>query len=95
MYSVASIQQSHQRVISEENVIHGPPHGDQRVHDFAQDRAPDLNLYAVVHKHPRQDKVELDHQNEHQAFNEMPTSSAADSAQHYAVINEQGKRPGI
>ena len=88
MYSVVSIQQSHQRDILEENVIYGPPHGDQRVYDFAQDRAPDLNLYAVVHKHPRQDPVELGHQNEHQALNEMPTSSTVDSAQHYAVINK-------
>ena len=88
MYSVESIQQSHQRDISEENIVSGPPHGDQRVYDFAQDRAPDPNLYAVVHKHLRQASVKPSQSHEFQTFEEMPTSSAADSTQHYAVIKK-------
>ena len=98
MYSFIPFQQSHHRDISEENVTYGPPHGDQRVYDFAQDKAPDFNLYAVVNKYPRQAPVEPNQSHENQAFNEMPTSSGVDSTQHYAVINKahkHEKRPGI
>ena len=42
--------------------------------------------YTVVHKHSRKVPVEPDQSNEHQAFDEMPTSSEADSTQHYTMI---------
>ena len=86
-YRNSPVQQ--QRDISEENTAYAPPPDDQRVYDFAQDGAPDLNLCAVVHKHSQRDPVEPDHLYEYQAFDEMPTNSAGDATQHYAVINKQ------
>ena len=85
-YSIPPVQQ--QRDISEENTPHAPLPDDQIVYDFAQDGAVDSNLYAAVHKHPRQAPVEPDQSNKYRAFDEMPTSSAADSEQHYTVINK-------
>ena len=85
-YSIPPVQQ--QRDISEENTPPAPLPDDQIVYDFAQDGAADSNLYPVVHKHPRQAPVEPDQSNEYQAFDEMPTSSAADSEQHYTVMNK-------
>ena len=57
------------------------------LYDFVQDGAPGPNVHAVVHKHPQQAPVESDQSNEYQVLDEMPTSSAADFTQHYAVIN--------
>ena len=84
-YSIGPVQQ--QRDIPEENLPYALPLDDQRVFEFVQDGAPDPNAYAEVHIQPRQAPVELDQLHEYQAFDEMPTSSAADSTQHYAVIN--------
>ena len=84
-YSIDHIEQ--QRDIPEKNLPYAPPPDDQRVYEFVQDEAPDPNVYAVVQKQPQSAAVEPDQSNEYQAFDEMPTTSAADSTQHYAVIN--------
>ena len=84
-YSKAPVQ--NQLDISEENVPYSSPSDDQRVYDFAQDRTSDPNLYAVVHKHTLQAPIEPDQSKKYQASDEMPTSSVADSTQHYAVLN--------
>ena len=84
-YSIEPVQQ--QRDIPEENFLNAPPPNDQRAYDFVQDGASHPNVYAEVHKQPRQAPVEPDESHEYQAFDEMPTSSAADSTQHYAVMN--------
>ena len=84
-YSIEPVQQQHNN--PEVNVPYAPPHDDQIVYDFAKDGGPDPDLYAVVHKQPRQAPVEPDESNEYHVFDEMPTSSAADSTQHYAVIH--------
>ena len=85
-YSIEPVQQ--QRDIREENLPYALPPNDQRVYEFVQDGAPDPNVYAEVHEHPLQAAVEPDKSNEYQAFDEMPTSSAVDSTQRYAVINK-------
>ena len=83
------------RYIWEKYVPYAPPLDCQGIYDFAQDGAPNPNLYTMVHKHSRKVPVEPDQSNEHQAFDEMPTSSAADSTQHYTVIyNRDGNRSG-
>ena len=84
-YSIEPVLQ--QRDIPEENLPHAPPPDDQRMYEFVQDGAPGPNVHAVVHKHPRQAPVEPAQSNEYQVLDEMPTSSAADFTQHYAVIN--------
>ena len=65
-YSIVPVQQ--QRDIPEVNVPYAPRPDDQIVFDFAQAGAPDSNLYAAVHKHPRQAPVETDQPSEYQAF---------------------------
>ena len=83
--SIDAVQQ--QRDIPEESVPYASPLDCQRVYEVVQDGVPDPNLFAVVHKYPRQAPVEPAPLETHQAFDEMPASSAADSTQHYAVIN--------
>ena len=56
---------------------------------FAQGEAPDPNLYAVVHKHQRQSRANSDQLNEYQELEEVPSSSAADSTQYYAKLNNR------
>ena len=79
-YSNAPVQK--QLGIPKENVSHAPPRDDQKVYDFAQDRASDPNLYAVVDKHTQQGPVEPNQPKKYQASDEMPTSFGADSTQH-------------
>ena len=83
--SIDAVQQ--QRDIPEESLPYAPPLDDQRVYEVVHDGAPDPNLFAEVHKHPPQAPFEPAPVEPDQAFDEMPTSSAADFTQHYAVTN--------
>ena len=85
-YSIEPVQQQHN--IPEANIPYAPPPDDQLVYDFAKDEGPDPDVYAVVHKQPRKAPVEPDESNEYQVFDEMPTSSAADSTPHYVVMHD-------
>ena len=82
--SIDAVQQH--RDIPEESVPYAPPLDDQRVYEVVQDGAPDPNLFAAVHKYPRQAPVEPAPVEPDQAF---------DDQRAYEVVQDGAPDPNL